>query len=160
MSRVYGWGCRSVGGASGWHADDDGSDPRCGREVFSQSPFTVQTLLRCPYTPRVQSHAFHICAHVKDPVVHVRVWWIMETLKHSACTVGWVARLCRSWLSPGGGGECDPNFPMGEIPLGQYSCLGVTCPLHFWQNASGLLRATAVTRGVERTPNKKICRQS
>ena len=25
----------------------------------------------------------------------------METLKHPACTVGWVARLCRSWLSPG-----------------------------------------------------------
>ena len=25
----------------------------------------------------------------------------METLKHSACTVGWVARLCCNWLSPG-----------------------------------------------------------
>ena len=25
----------------------------------------------------------------------------METLKHPACTLGWVARLCRSWLSPG-----------------------------------------------------------
>ena len=25
----------------------------------------------------------------------------METLKHPACTVGWVARLCRSWLFPG-----------------------------------------------------------
>ena len=22
----------------------------------------------------------NICAHIKDPVVHVRVWWIMETL--------------------------------------------------------------------------------
>ena len=22
----------------------------------------------------------NICAHVKDPVVHVRVWWITETL--------------------------------------------------------------------------------
>ena len=43
----------------------------------------------------------NICAHVKDPVVHVRVRWIMETLKHPACTVGWVTRLCRSWLSPG-----------------------------------------------------------
>ena len=36
----------------------------------------------------------YICMHVKDPVVHVRVRWIMETLKHPACTVGWVARLC------------------------------------------------------------------
>ena len=30
----------------------------------------------------------NICAHVRDPVVHVRVRWIMETLKHPACTVG------------------------------------------------------------------------
>ena len=43
----------------------------------------------------------YTCAHVKDPVVHVRIRWIMETLKHPACTVGWVARLYRSWLSPG-----------------------------------------------------------
>ena len=32
--------------------------------------------------------------------------------------------------------------------------MGVTCHLHFWQNDRGLLRSTAVTRGVERTPNK------
>ena len=43
----------------------------------------------------------------------------METLKHPACTVGWVARLCRSWLSPG---KAKPEFPIGEIPLGQYCC--------------------------------------
>ena len=36
----------------------------------------------------------------KDSVVHVRVWWIMETLKHPARTVGWVAQLCCSWLFP------------------------------------------------------------
>ena len=35
-----------------------------------------------------------------------------------------------------------------------YACSGVTCHLHFWQNDRVLLRATAVTRGVERTPNK------
>ena len=28
-----------------------------------------------------------------------------------------------------------------------YTCLAVTCHLHFWQNDRGLLRATAVTRG-------------
>ena len=50
----------------------------------------------------------NICAHVKDPVVHVRVQWIMETLKHPACTLCWIALLCRSWLSPG---EGNPNFP-------------------------------------------------
>ena len=43
----------------------------------------------------------YICAHVKNPVVHLRVRWIMETPKHSARTVGWVARFCLSWLSPG-----------------------------------------------------------
>ena len=37
---------------------------------------------------------------------------------------------------------------------GVYAYLGVTCHLHFWQNDWGLLRATAVTRGMERTPNK------
>ena len=35
-----------------------------------------------------------------------------------------------------------------------YACLGGTCHLHFWQNDRGLLRATAVTRGCERTPSK------
>ena len=40
----------------------------------------------------------YVCAHVKDSAVHVRVRWIMETLKHPACTV---ARFCRSLLSPG-----------------------------------------------------------
>ena len=35
-----------------------------------------------------------------------------------------------------------------------YAYLGATCHLHFWQNDRGLLRATVVTRGVERTPKK------
>ena len=35
----------------------------------------------------------NICAHVKVPLIHVRVRWIMETLKHPACILGWVARL-------------------------------------------------------------------
>ena len=48
-----------------------------------------------------------ICAYVKDHVVHVRVRWIMQTLKHPACTVGWVAPLCCSWLSLGK----QPEFP-------------------------------------------------
>ena len=43
----------------------------------------------------------NICAHDKHPVVHARIQRIVETLNHLARTVGWVARLCRSWLSPG-----------------------------------------------------------
>ena len=37
--------------------------------------------------------------------------------------------------------------------------LGVTCLLHFWQNDWGLLRATAVSWGVERTPSKSQYRK-
>ena len=37
--------------------------------------------------------------HVKDPAVHVRLRWIMETLQHPTCTLGWIARVCRSWLT-------------------------------------------------------------
>ena len=33
-------------------------------------------------TPPCKIACIYICAHVKDPVVHVRVRWIMETLKH------------------------------------------------------------------------------
>ena len=68
---------------------------------FSRSQFSVQTFLRVSVHPPCAIACMNVCAHVKDPVVYVRVPWIMETLKHPACTVGWVARLCRSWLSPG-----------------------------------------------------------
>ena len=49
-------------------------------------------------TPPCAIACINICGHVKDPVVHVRVRCIMETLKHPACTVGWVAQLRCSWL--------------------------------------------------------------
>ena len=52
-------------------------------------------------TPPCAIACINICAYVKDPVVHVKIRWVMETLKHLAYTVGWVARLCCSWLSPG-----------------------------------------------------------
>ena len=48
--------------------------------------FGVQTLL-CAIA------CFNIYVHIKEPAVHVRVQWITETLKHPACTVGWVAWL-------------------------------------------------------------------
>ena len=38
----------------------------------------------------------------------------METLKHLACTVGWVARLCYSLLFLGKG---NPNFPWEKSHL-------------------------------------------
>ena len=41
-------------------------------------------------TPPCAIACIYICAYVKDPVVHVRVWWIIETPKHPAYTIGWV----------------------------------------------------------------------
>ena len=38
--------------------------------------------------PPCATTSINICAHVKDPVAHVRVRWIMETLKHTTCSVG------------------------------------------------------------------------
>ena len=46
-------------------------------------------------------HTIGTHTHVKDPLVLVRVRRIIETPKHSACTIGWVVRLCCSWLSLG-----------------------------------------------------------
>ena len=92
--------CSSVGRASDRHAVDASSIPRCGKGFFSESQLSVQTLLRCCTLPCAIA-CINICAHIKDPLVHVRIRWIMEALKHPACTVGWVARLCCSWLSPG-----------------------------------------------------------
>ena len=49
----------------------------------------------------------YTCAHIKDPIVHVRVWWIVETLKHLAGTIGWVAQLSQVAFP----GEGNLNFP-------------------------------------------------
>ena len=84
----------------------------------TQSQVSIQTW----NYPMLSKHLVHfcafacinICAHIKDPVVYVRVPWIMETLKHRACTVGWVARICRSWLSLGKG----TRISYGRIPIG------------------------------------------
>ena len=43
------------------------------------------------HTPLCAVACINISAHIKDCKVYVRLWWIMETLKHPACTVGWVA---------------------------------------------------------------------
>ena len=69
-------------------------------------------------TPQSAIACIYICAHVKVPVIHVRVRWIMETLKHSACTLLWVARHCRSWLSPGKATRISHGRnPIGTIQL-------------------------------------------
>ena len=62
--------------------------------------YAVCTLL-CAIT------CIYISVLVKDPVVHVRVWLIMETLKHPACTLGLVAQLSQLAFP----GEGNLNFP-------------------------------------------------
>ena len=64
-----GRGCSSVGKASDRHATDAGSIPRCGKGFFSQSQLPVQTLLRFPYSPRVQSHALTSVRALKIPSI-------------------------------------------------------------------------------------------
>ena len=54
---------------------------------------------------------------VRDPVVRVRVWWIMEILKHPACTVSWVMRLLQlAFLEESNLNLCGKN-PNGTIQL-------------------------------------------
>ena len=105
-----GWGCSSVGRASDRHAVDAGWIPR------------VNFLCRLSYgvrTPPCAIACIRICAHVKDPVINVRVWWVVgKKPKHPACTVGWVALLCRSWLSLGRATRIShERHPIGTIQL-------------------------------------------
>ena len=94
-----GWGCSSVGRASDRHTADAGSIPGATRDFSPRVDFQCR-LSHGVRTPPCATACINICANVKDPVIHVRVRWIMETLKHAAhCRL--VARLCRSWLSPG-----------------------------------------------------------
>ena len=92
--------------ASDRHAADAGSIPRRGKGFFSQSQLSVQTLLRVRTTACAIA-CINICAHVKDPVVPVRVRWIMETLK----TPSMRRRLGTTTLSQlASPEENEPNF--------------------------------------------------
>ena len=99
--KYFGWGCSSVGRASDRHAADTISIPQCGKGFFLPRVNIQCRLSHGVRTPLCAIVCIKICAHVKDPVVQIRVRWTMETFAYSAGTVGWVARLRRSWLSPG-----------------------------------------------------------
>ena len=62
MWQSFGCGGSSVGRASDRYTADAGSIPRCGKGFFSQSQLSVQTLLRCPYTPVFNRMHLHLCA--------------------------------------------------------------------------------------------------
>ena len=47
---------------------------------FSELKRLCWLAVSVPCNPRVHTHAYERpCTHVKDPVVHVRVWWVMDT---------------------------------------------------------------------------------
>ena len=73
---------------------------------FSPSEFFKCRLSYGVNTPLCAITCINICEHVKDPVVHVRVWWILETLKHPACTINLVVRVSQLAFP----GESNPDF--------------------------------------------------
>ena len=118
MSLLKGWGCSSVGTASDRQVGDAGSIPRCGKGFFSYSQLSVQTLLRCPYTPvrnRMHLHMFARlrsrspcqssvdCGNTKTPSMYRRL---------GSATL---SQLVFFWGK-------QPEIPMGETPPGQNSC--------------------------------------
>ena len=56
----------SVCRALDWHATDPGSSPWCGKGFFFQSQLSVQTLLRCLYTPVCNCIHEHLCTHERS----------------------------------------------------------------------------------------------
>ena len=119
-----GWDVAQLVRASDRHAADAGSIPRCGKEFFSQSTFSADSLT-CVRTPTCAITCTNICAHIKDPVVRVRVQWIMETLKHPACTVrksSMHGKLGSTTVTTGFPQGKPLEFPIGGIPIGQHSC--------------------------------------
>ena len=98
--------------------------PGAARDFFPRVSFQCR-LSYGVRTPPCARACINICAHVRDLVVHVRVWWIMETVKHPACTVRSVARLSQLAFP----GKSNQNFPwwkshwsvgVHRFPLGAY----------------------------------------
>ena len=103
------WGCSSVGNALDQHS-------LCWSRFstllwqgifFLEWTFNADSLRAS--TPICAIACINICAH--DLVVCVRIWWIIETLKHPACAVGWVVQLSQLAFP----GESNPNFLWGKF---------------------------------------------
>ena len=67
LSMGMGIGCTQLVRASERHSANARSIPRCGEGFFSQSQLSVQTLLRCPYTPVCNRLHFHQCTRWRSP---------------------------------------------------------------------------------------------
>ena len=109
--------CYFLGRASNRHRTEAGSVSWCHKGFSSQSQLSARLSFDV-YTPPCANTRIRICAHGKDPVVHVRVRWIKETLKTSSMHRGLgIATLSQLALPM----ESNPNFAMREIPSGQHS---------------------------------------
>ena len=80
--------------------------PGVAKDFFSELTLSFRLSSGVPTSPCA------ICARVKDLGFHVRIRWIMETLKYSACTRKLGSHYWRSWLSL----RKEADFPKGEIP--------------------------------------------
>ena len=100
------WGCSSAGRTSDRYAADAGSISRCGKRFFSQSQLAVQTLLRCPYTPVRNHMPLHLCECQR-----------FQSPCQSSMDYGNTKTTTMNRGFPRGR---QPDFPMGEIPFGQY----------------------------------------
>ena len=88
----------SVGRAANWNVwlnTDAGSSFRGGKGFFSRRQLPVQTLLRCLYSPRVQSHALTSARTLKIPSTssHTTVWTYENTAQTEGMGIALLLRL-------------------------------------------------------------------
>ena len=105
------WRCSLVGRASDQHAVDTGPIPQSGKGFFSADSLTVSV------HPRVQSHAFTSVGMLKI------LYYCQSSVDYGNTeTPSMHCRLDSATVAAGSPEGRQPEFPMGEIPLGQYSC--------------------------------------
>ena len=91
-------------------------------------------------------------------IVFIARFWISTKVVYLQRWHGWCTRI-RCQRSQSRRVLCTPynhapcHFMQSHIRK-VYACLAVTCHLRFWQSDRGLLRATAVTRGLNGYRNK------
>ena len=81
-----GWDVAQLVRASDPHAADAGSIPLVQQGIFFPESTLSADSCGVRTTP-CQIACINICVHDKDPVVHVRIQWIMATQTNPACTI-------------------------------------------------------------------------
>ena len=94
--------------------------PSAGRDFLPELTFSADSLM-CVSTPLCAVACINICAHfkdVKDPVVHVRVRWIMENTKTPSMHLGLVSVTLSQLTLPGKATHISHGRnPIGTIQL-------------------------------------------